>query len=125
MAKNIEKYLNASSDTFSPYGNGIVYKNDDAFKAENDDICYISEYALDDLNDLLDEGKDLTDAELIEQGYAESYNSIVKQIKQSDICNINSVCDKTIHEIAEYIYNNADWAYISTYILEYEEICEY
>lgn len=119
MAKNIEKYLNASSDQFSSY------KNDDAFKAENDDICYISEYALEDLEDLLDEGKDLTDAELIEQGYAESYNSIVKQIKQSDICNINSVCDKTIHEIAEYLYQNADWAYISTYILEYQEICEY
>ena len=51
MAKNIEKYLNASSDQFSPYGNGIVYKNDDAFKAENDDICYISEYALEDLED--------------------------------------------------------------------------
>lgn len=125
MAKNIEKYLNASSDTFSPYGNGIVYKNDDAFKAENDEICYISEDALNDLEDLLNEDKDLTDAELIEQGYAESYNSIVKQIKQSDICNINSVCNKTIHEIAEYIYSIADWAYITTYILEYEEICEY
>jgi hypothetical protein len=65
------------------------------------------------------------DLALFEQGYAESYNSIVKQIKQSDICDINSVCEKTIHEIAEYLYQNADWAYISTYLLEYQEICEY
>ena len=111
--RNIEKYLNASSDQFSPYGNGVVYKNDDAFKAENDEICYISEGGLDDLEDLFIDGQDLTDNELIEQGYAESYNSIIRQIIDAEL-----ESNLTPHEIAEDLYYNADWAYISTYIME-------
>lgn len=118
MATNIEKFLSLANYQYSPYGNGFVYKNDDAFKAENDEICYISEYALYDLEDLLAEGKDLTNTELIEQGYAESYNSIVKQVIdaefESDIL--------TPHDIAVDIYDNADWAYIATYIVEYKEV---
>lgn len=110
---NIEKYLSASSNQFSTYGNGVVYKNDDAFKAENDEICYISEGGLDDLEDLFIEGKDLTDNELVEQGLAESYNSIIKQIIDAEL-----ESNLTPHEIAEDLYYNADWAYISTYIME-------
>lgn len=114
MAKNIEKYLKWASENNSPYGNGVTYKNDDAFKRENDEICYISEDALDDLEDLLDEGKDLTDAELVEQGFAESYNSIIKQVIDAEFQSEAL----TPHDIAEDIYYNADWAYISTYIFE-------
>lgn len=114
--RNIEKYLRASGDQFSPYGNGVIYKNDDAFKAENDEICYISEGGLDDIEDLFIEGKDLTDNELIEQGIAESYSSIIKQIIDAEF-----ECNLTPHEIAEYLYYNADWAYISTYIMQIGE----
>lgn len=114
--RNIEKYLNAS-DISSPYGNGVVYKNDDAFRAENDDICYISEYGLKDIEDLFIEGKDLTDNELIKQGYADSYNSIIRQIIDAEL-----ESNLTPHEIAEDLYYNADWAYISTYIEGMKEL---
>lgn len=115
---NIEKYLNASSEQFSPYGNGTTYKNDDAFYAKGNEICYISEDALNDLEDLFNEGKDLTDEQLIEQEYAETYNTIVEQIKSANLGNVN------VEELAEQLYVNADWAYIATYILELGEICE-
>ena len=114
MVTNIEKYLKWASENNSPYGNGVTYKNDDAFKRENDEICYISEDALDDLEDLLDEGKDLTDVELIEQGFAESYNSIIKKVIDAEF----ESDTLTPHDIAEDIYQNADWAYIDTYIIE-------
>ena len=66
------------------------------------------------MEDLLNEGKDLTDAELIEQGFAESYNSIIKQVIDAEFQSE----ELTPHDIAEDIYYNADWAYISTYIYE-------
>lgn len=116
---NIEKYLKLASDCNSPYGNGLTYKNDDAFAHHNDEICYISENALDDLEEMFENGYDLTDAQLIEQGYAESYNSIIKQVVDADL---DEKTDNAVHDIAEYIYQNADWAYISTYILEFDEI---
>lgn len=110
MATNIEKYLLLASEN----SNGVTYKNDDAFKRENDDICYISEYALEDLKDLFDEGKDLTDAELIALGYAESYNTIIKQVIYAEL----ESDTLTPYDIAEDLYYCADWAYISTYINE-------
>lgn len=44
---------------------------------------------------------------------AESYNSIIRQIIDAEL-----ESNLTPHEIAEDLYYNADWAYISTYIME-------
>ena len=115
---NIEKYFKLASDCNSPYGNGLTYKNDDAFAHHNDEICYISENALDDLEEMIENDFDLNDEELIKQGYAESYNSIIKQVIDAEL----EYGDMTPHDIAEFLYQNADWAYISTYILEFDEI---
>lgn len=115
---NIEMYLKLATWYSSPYINGLAYKNDDAFAHHHDEVCYISENAFEDLEEMFENGADLTDAELIEQGYAESYNSIIKKVIDAEL-----ESNMTPHDIAEYIYKNADCAYISTYICEFNEIC--
>lgn len=110
---NIEKYLKKASEQYSPYGNGFCYKNDGAFKNKSDEICYISEDAFDDLEDFVDAGEDMTDDEMIRRGFAENYTSIIEQVKK--IAKEND----DVQEIAEDLYNNADWAYIDTYIMAY------
>lgn len=115
---NIQHYINLANSNNSPVGNGMTYKDDLAFDNKHG-ICYISEYALLDLIDLNEQGIDLTDEELIEQGYAETYNSIIAQIVDADFD-----CPLTADQIAEQIYYNADWAYISTYICEFNDVIE-
>lgn len=119
MGKNIEKYINLASCDNSPYRNGWTYKNEEAFYSKSEDICYIGEYDLEDLEKMLAKGMDLTDEELIEKEYADNYNSIVRKIVETRFD-----CKMSAEEIAMHIFQKAGWACISTYILEFEEYNE-
>ena len=48
--------------------NGVIYKNEEIFENNHDEICYISEYGLEELEELIKEGKNLTEIEIIEKG---------------------------------------------------------
>lgn len=105
---NIEKYLNNS--------NGYCYKNDDAFLNKCDDICYIGEYDLSELNKLCEEKEDMSDEELIANGYAHNYNSLRNELQE--FLNNNLDCPYPLDVLTEFVYEKAEWASISTYIEE-------
>ena len=69
--------------------NGEVYKNTEAFERKNDEVCYISEYGL---QELAEQDHELTDKEIVEKGIGESYNSILEQAKEYWNEFVESVC---------------------------------
>lgn len=99
--------------------NGVVFKDYDAFEREGDEVCYISEYGLEELYEA---DHEMTDEEIINQGIGDSYNSIVKKCEEN-LDRYNEGLDEIdkIHSPitwARSIWEDADWAYISTYIEE-------
>lgn len=105
---NINYYLNNID--------GYCYKNDDAYLNKTEEICYIGENDLLDLSELCNENDDLTNEELIANGYAHNYNSLRNEIKE--FLNDNKDCPYTLNELTDFIYEKAEWASISTYLTE-------
>lgn len=110
---NIEKYLNNT--------NGVYYKNEDAFN-NHDGVCYIGINGLSELRFFLEDGKDLTDEEIIENCIGSSYDTII------DDCypyfnELNEVLgedfeDFDINHCAEVVFHLAEGTYIPTKIQE-------
>lgn len=105
---NIEKYIDSAQE--------YCYKNDYAFLCKSNDICYISEYDLKQLSDLSDNGIDKSDKELINENYAHNYQTIRNEIKS--FLDDNEDCPYGIDELTVFIYEKAEWADISTYLME-------
>lgn len=101
--------------------NGEVYKNEDAFNRHGDEVCYISEHGLSDLEEA---DHEMTDAEIINEGIGDSYNSIVEQCNEvwDDyvvlLLENGSTMDEigTVADMAEYAFEEVDWQYVSTWI---------
>lgn len=74
---NIEKYLNNQTET----ENGHVYKREDYTTAPDNEIVYIGEYDLGELQTFCDDGEDLTDEEMLEQGIGDTKITIRRTIK--------------------------------------------
>lgn len=71
--KNIVKYLNNTITT----ENGEIYKDVDAYNSDDAEaICYICEYDIAQMRDLLEDGEDRTDDELKADGLAVSRRRI-------------------------------------------------
>lgn len=105
--------------------NGEVYKNTKAFKRKGDEVCYISEYGL---QELAEQDHELTDKEIVEKGIGESYNSILQSCREyidevREAMVWHGATEKeankmTSEELAIDIFQSADWAYICTYLDE-------
>lgn len=109
---NIDKYIFNTTQT----SEGVIYKNEDAFKNKSG-ICHIGEYALQDLLECAEFDTDMTDEELIESGAADTYDTIIAEVKRrwNDFGDeVRNEC--TIEEVAEMVFNNALWVCISTEI---------
>lgn len=107
--------------------NGVIYKNEEVFENSHDEICYIPEYGLEELEELLKEGKNLTEIEIIEKGIGFSHNSLIReiiifydencteeQIKQSKLKYNNKVIDVKETGLDKIIFEYLDWTYPTT-----------
>ena len=112
---NIDKYLGNTTPTM----NGVVYKNENAFNNRRG-VCYVSEYGLAELEEYRERAEDLTDDEIVAKGIGSTYDSIIKECKerwgelnntQGEKCEVYD-----LNYYAELVFNEADWAYISTTI---------
>lgn len=111
---NIEKYLNNTTQT----SEGIIYKNEDAFLNKKG-ICHIGEFGLETLEELRQQGKDLTDEEMVEHGVGNTYDSIIEEVEihwDSFDDEIKKEC--SIEEIAYQAFDAALWTCVSTQIIQ-------
>lgn len=76
---NIKKYINGQIRT----ENGCVYKRGDYHVALSNEIVYIDESSLAELEIMASQGNDLTDDEIINQGLGYSRESIKGMIKET------------------------------------------
>lgn len=116
-----KRFLDNTEETM----NGCVYKNTKAFERKNDEVCYISEYGL---QELAEQDHELTDKEIVEKGIGESYNSILQscreyidEVREAMVwhgATEKEANEMTSEELAIDIFQSADWAYICTYLDE-------
>ena len=110
LLSNIKKYLDEAIET----ENGTVYKREDYATAGNDEIIYISEYGLNDLEELYENNQDLTDAELVEKQIASTKNSIHQTIKDYWTKATDEWIDK--HDLIDDVFQSCTWEYAATMI---------
>lgn len=109
-------------------GQGFVYKDSEAMMSGKG-VCYISEYALEELHENLADlearyaNSDMTDEEYwadrerILAVPGETRQSIIDQIREA-YGDDYMLTDRQVEFLAESIFWEADWAYISTYITD-------
>lgn len=109
-------------------GQGFVYKDYEAFKSSVG-ICYISEYGLLELHEKLAdlearyENSGVTDeeywderAEILEH-CGETRQSIIEQVRDA-FGDDYMLTDEQVEYFASDVFQQADWAYIATYLAE-------
>jgi hypothetical protein len=111
---NIDKYLNNVTYT----DNGLVYKDNDKYKQDSNAVCYISEYSLEDLDTLKEQGKDLTDEEIKSQGIGYSRDMIREAIKERLGVSDNKINEKNFDDD---VFEELSWQHVSTYLDEFED----
>jgi hypothetical protein len=107
--------------------NGVIYKNEEIFENSHDEICYIPEYGLEDLEELIKEGKNLNEIEIIEKGIGFSRNSLIRdiiifydetcteeQIQESKLKYNNKVIDVKKTGLDKSVFEYLDWSYPTT-----------
>lgn len=90
-------------------GEGFVYKNEDAFKNNPDEICYIHEYGFRDNADFVS----VEDAK--KEG--ETHKTIVEQVMDA-WGEEYMLTDEQAEYFAEDVFGLAEWACIDTYLAE-------
>ena len=117
--------------------NGVVFKDADAFESGNG-LCYVSEYALEDIEQQLyllkDRYENATEGleGLTENEYRIEREKIILksgETRQTIIDQVNDawkddylLTDKQAEYFAEDVFGLADWAYICTYLVENFEL---
>ena len=107
---NIKKYLDNQTET----ENGYVYKREDYDTAPENEIVYIGEYDLGELQTLCDDGKDLTDEEMLEQGIGDTKATIRQTIKDYWTNATDEWIDK--HDLIDDIIQSCTWECPATMI---------
>jgi len=115
VTANANKYLENTIET----ENGTIYRKDDWENADPDEIIYIGEFGLTELDKMIETGKNPTDAELIEQNIASSKNSIRAEIKQYYPEATDEWIDK--HDLIADIMEFASWEYTATVVDQIDE----
>ena len=105
---------------------GVVYKDYEAFRT-GVGVCYISEYGLEEMDENLVDlearyaNSDMTDEEYWEERAhilsvaGETRQTIIDQVRKA-FGDDYLMTDEQVEFLAESIFWEADWAYISTYI---------
>lgn len=113
-----KRFLHFTTSTM----NGEVYKNEKAFEEKTDQVCYISEYGLRDLEEA---DHEMTDEEIISKGIGESYWSILEQCQEKieemkeDAEEFEELYGELNAEhLAQMAFEICDWQYVSTYLAE-------
>lgn len=122
--RNIDKYLN--NLTASPYGEGMCYRNDDAYNTKSNDICYISEYMIEEMQELSENPHvDLSD-KTIRQHYGWTYKKLKQEVNdyfkdwsKEDINELLIEKDVRFCDIVDIIYGNLYWQAPSTEIEQF------
>ena len=106
----MQKYLDNTTTT----ENGVIYKNEGWETCDNNEIVYISEYGLDEIEQRRNNGENLTDKQLVDMGIASTKNSIREEIKMY----YPDATDKWIdrHHLVEDIISSCSWECTSTMI---------
>lgn len=107
---NIKKYLDNEEQT----ENGYVYKREDYDTAPENEIVYIGEYDLGELQRLCDDGTDLTDEEMLEQGIGDTKATIRRTIKDYYPNATDEWIDK--HKLIADIIQSCTWESPATMI---------
>jgi len=107
--------------------NGVIYKNEEIFENNHDEICYIPEYGLEELEELIKEGKNLNEIEIIEKGIGFSRNSLIRdiiifydetcteeQIQEGKLKYDNKVIDVKKTGLDKSVFEYLDWTYPTT-----------
>lgn len=111
--RNIDKYIEEAQYC----DEGRYYRNSDYKNAKDDEIVYISDYSL---SERLNDAKfDLTDAELIDKGIAETKRTIRDAIKWHFDSATNAWIDK--HDLVNNIIESCHGKAITTEIYEISE----
>ena len=107
---NIQKYLDNQEQT----ENGYVYKREDYNTAPENEIVYIGEYDLAQLQTFCDDGEDLTDEEMLEQGIGDTKATIRRTIKEYHPNATDEWIDK--HDLINDIIQSCTWESPATMI---------
>ena len=80
-------------------------------------VCYVSEYGLSDLEEYRERGKDLSDDEIVAKGIGSTYDSIIEECEER-WGELNDAQGEVydLDQYAEFVFDKADWAYVSTII---------
>ncbi len=112
------------------YGEGVIFKDKDAFLNRKDEICYVAEAGFDSGAD--ETNWVLTEAEAraeVEKGGAETYNSMFDFTKQAliDEFGADRITDEFVAYVCEAIFDELEWTCYSTLLedTEFTEDLEY
>ena len=105
------------------YGQGLIYKNFKNFEAKQGP-CYIAEYqgekgaGFHD-NIVSDELKTKNFNDMVEGEDYETYDTIIKQVKDEYARRNQKVSEQTIEDTAKEIFYEVDWQYVSSLLDEW------
>jgi hypothetical protein len=98
-------------------GNGTIYKDMEKFHNKKG-VCYISEYGIEEFDEKLEEGKTLTEQDIIDLGIGIDYNTCITMVdnhlRDYGIRTENAV----LETIAESLLSNCDWQYFDTELID-------
>jgi len=112
--KNIDKYISIKNLVHGQ--ECLIYKVDDELydKCGEDEVIYIGDYGLQELQDIDERGQDVTDEEIVRK-YGASKRSIRQELK--DVWDVDDeYIDK--YNLVYMIWEFCDWTYTSTAVEE-------
>lgn len=113
---NIDKYLNNTTSGQECQ----IYKVDNFTERGSNEIIYIGDYGLQELQEYKDSCLDLSDEEIVQLGIGSTKNSIM-----DEIVSYTDVTHEQIEKFGfvELIFTECDWCYTSTEILQFDFDC--
>lgn len=97
--------------------NGHIYKDMEKFHNKKG-VCYISEYGIEEFDEKLEEGKTLTEQDIIDLGIGVDYNTCLSLVdNRLRDCGIKTE-NAVLETIAESLLSNCDWQYFDTMLMD-------
>lgn len=109
--KTIGKLLPNNKVELEFYGQGLIYKNTDAYEKQSEEICYVPEYGADDFGNIT-HGYTFRDFQRIASEYVE--NNVDVQI----YLNSEGYSEEVI---ADELFSSVDWQSPETLVSEWED----
>ena len=105
-------------DVLTEYSeNGQIYKDMEKFYNKKG-VCYISEYGVEEFDDAIEEGKTLTEQDIIELGIGVDYKTCLSLVdNRLRDCGIRTE-NAVLEIIAESILSICDWQYFDTALID-------